>query len=73
VWIHDRTGSLLLTMLMHAALTASTWILQPAAVVGMTAVAYNVVLAVVLWIVVAAIARATGGRLSLDRRPSLAA
>jgi membrane protease YdiL (CAAX protease family) len=73
VWIHDRTGSLLLTMLMHAALTASTWIFQPAAVVGMTALAYNVVLAVVLWIVVAAIARATGGHLSLERRPRLAA
>jgi hypothetical protein len=39
----------------------------------MTALAYNVVLAVVLWIVVAAIARATGGHLALDRRPRLAA
>lgn len=73
VWIHDRTASLLLTMLMHAALTASTWILQPAAVLGMTALTYNVVLAVVLWIVVAAIASVTGGHLSLGRRPRLAA
>jgi membrane protease YdiL (CAAX protease family) len=73
VWIHDRTASLLLTMLMHAGLTASTLTLQPAAVVGMTALTYNVILAAVLWIVVAAIAMATRGQLALDRRPRLAA
>ena len=30
VWVYDRTGSLLVAMLMHASLTASTLILQPA-------------------------------------------
>src|SRR5690606_19097775 len=29
VWVYDRTGSLLLAMLMHASLSASTLILQP--------------------------------------------
>jgi len=54
VWVYDRTGSLLVAMVMHASLTASTLILQPLAA-GVPALTYNIVLAVVLWGVVAAV------------------
>jgi len=64
VWVYDRTGSLLVAILMHVSLTASTLILQPLAT-GLQAVTYDLVLAAVLWFVVAAAAMSTGGRLSL--------
>ena len=34
VWVYDRTGSVLVAMLMHVSLTASTLILQPLDVAG---------------------------------------
>lgn len=52
VWLHDRTGSLLLTMLMHAGLSSSCLILQPAST-GTPYLVWNLVLAAVMWIVVA--------------------
>lgn len=55
VHVYDRTGSLPVTMLMHASLTASTWILQPLQVAGARALTYNLVLATVLWALVAAL------------------
>jgi uncharacterized protein len=63
VWVYDRTGSLLVAMLMHASLSASTLILQPLAT-GVPYLTWNFVLAVVLWVVVAAVAVANGGHLS---------
>ena len=64
VWVYDRTESLLVAMLMHASLTASTvFILAPPAT-GMPLLAYDLVLAVALWMVVAMVAVANGGRLS---------
>jgi membrane protease YdiL (CAAX protease family) len=68
VWVNDRTGSLLVVMLMHASLTAGTLILQPLQVAGVTALVYNLVLAAALWLVIAAVAVAGGGQLS---RPAL--
>jgi membrane protease YdiL (CAAX protease family) len=53
VWVHDRTGSLLLIMLMHAVLSASTIILQPLSAEGHFT--WNFLLGLALWIVVAAI------------------
>lgn len=53
VWLHDRTGSLLLVMLMHASLSASTLILQPT-VTGLPFAAWNLGLAALLWAVVGA-------------------
>jgi uncharacterized protein len=67
VWVYDRTGSLLVAMLMHVSLTASTLILQPLDVVGMRALTYDLVLAGAMWIVVTAVALASSGQLS--RRP----
>jgi len=52
VW--DQTGSLLLAMLMHLSLTASNIILGPVATPGMMAIAFNLTLAAVMWIVAAA-------------------
>ncbi|MFN8486245.1 MAG: CPBP family intramembrane glutamic endopeptidase [Caldilineaceae bacterium] len=67
VWVYDRTGSLLVAMLMHASLSASTLILQPLAT-GAPYLIWNLGLAAVLWIVVAAVAVANHGQIS---RPPL--
>jgi membrane protease YdiL (CAAX protease family) len=68
VWVYDRTGSLLVAMLMHVSLTASTLILQPLDVAAMRAVTYDLVLAAALWLLIAALAMANGRQLS---RPPL--
>ena len=53
VWVHDRTGSLLVTMLMHASLTGSTlFVLIPAAT-GAHLMTYYVLLTAVVWAVAA--------------------
>jgi len=61
VWVHDRTGSLLVAMLMHASLTASLIILRPGAT-GMGLVLYEVMWAGVLWGVMAAAVAVTARR-----------
>jgi uncharacterized protein len=65
VWFYDHTDSLLLVMLMHAVLSASTVILGPVAAHGHFT--WNFLLGVALWGVVAVIATAKPGELS--RRP----
>jgi membrane protease YdiL (CAAX protease family) len=67
VWVYDRTGSLLVAMLMHASLTASTLILQPLDVTGMRAVTYDLILTAALWLLIAALAMANGRQLSHHR------
>jgi membrane protease YdiL (CAAX protease family) len=68
VWVYEHTGgTLLLAMLMHASLTASNVAFVPAATGG-TLVAWSLVIAVALWVVVAVVAVAGGGLLP---RPSL--
>jgi uncharacterized protein len=54
VWVYDRTGSLLVAMLMHASLTTCMLIVTPQAT-GMPLVIYNLVSAAALWVVVAAV------------------
>jgi membrane protease YdiL (CAAX protease family) len=68
VWVYDRTGSLLVAMLMHASLSASMFILAPL-VTGVAIVTSVLVWAAVLWVVVGAVALAQGGHLS--RQPPL--
>jgi membrane protease YdiL (CAAX protease family) len=63
VWVYDRTGSLLVAILMHASLVASNAILAPLAT-GVSQVTYNLMWAAVLWVVVGVVAAANGGHLS---------
>jgi membrane protease YdiL (CAAX protease family) len=63
VWVYDHTGSLLVAMLMHASLSATTLILQPLAT-GVTYLTWNFVLAAALWVVVAAVAVTNRGQIS---------
>lgn len=70
VWVYDRTGSLLVAMLMHASLVAFTLILFPPLAVEANVIS-GIACAAGLWVVVAAVALAQGGHLSrqpLQRR-----
>jgi hypothetical protein len=64
VWVYDRTGSLLVVMLMHFSLTAGNVILVPRAIPGTPLVAWSLVLAAGLWLVVAVVAVANRGQLT---------
>jgi membrane protease YdiL (CAAX protease family) len=64
VWVYDRTESLLIVMLMHATLTANTNFILSPSVKGVPFMVYYLVLAAVLWVVVAIITAANGGRLT---------
>jgi membrane protease YdiL (CAAX protease family) len=55
VWVYDRTGSLLVVMLMHASLVFSTLSLPSMELSGTTLLAWLLVWAAVLWIVAAAV------------------
>lgn len=71
VWVYDRTGSLLVAMLMHASLTASLPLILMPPATGGALLTFYVILAAVLWGVVALVAVASGGQLSrqpLQRR-----
>lgn len=67
VWVYDRTASLLVAMLMHAVLSASTLILQPQKTAGH--LTWNLVLGAALWVIVAAVAVANRGQLSRQPLP----
>jgi CAAX protease family protein len=69
VWVYDRTGSLLVAMLMHASLTASVRIFDPVPISGAPIVVYNLVLGAALWGVVAAVAFAIPGALGRSTAP----
>jgi uncharacterized protein len=58
VWVYDRTGSLLVGMLMHASLTASARIISPPAIAGASLLTFDLIWFAALWIVVAAVALA---------------
>jgi len=69
VWVYDRTGSLLVAMLMHVSFTASTMIFEPLAISGVPLSIYGLVSAAAMWVVVAAVALAN--RWQLSRQPLL--
>ena len=52
VWLYERTGSLLVAILMHTSLVASMFILVPLTIAGMALLIYDLVLAAALWVVV---------------------
>jgi uncharacterized protein len=68
VWVWEHTNSLLLAMLMHASLTASTFILGPAVISGSALLVYDVALGVVWW-VVAAVVVVNRGHLARPGKP----
>jgi hypothetical protein len=62
VWVYARTRSLLLMMLMHVSLTASTLILEPVAISGVTLMLLDLASIVAWWTVVTLIALANRGQ-----------
>lgn len=67
VWVYDRTGSLLVAMLMHASFTASWLIVMPVGISGVPFLTWYLVLTAALWVVVAAVAVANRGQLEMSR------
>jgi membrane protease YdiL (CAAX protease family) len=63
VWVYDRTGSLGVSMLMHASYTACTLTLGSAAT-GVDFLSSFFVSVVVWWLIAAAVVVANGGKLS---------
>ena len=63
VWVYDRTGSLLVAMLMHVAYTAATMIFEPVAVSGVPLFIYGWVSAAMMWVIAIAVAMANRGHL----------
>lgn len=57
VCVYDRTGSLLVVMLMHASLSASRIILNPPGLALVPGLIYDLLVAAALWVVVAAVHR----------------
>jgi hypothetical protein len=64
VWVYDRTGSLLIGMLMHLSLTASARILIPLGAVGGALLTFDLIWAAVLCLIVAVVFVASGRQLS---------
>jgi hypothetical protein len=63
VWVYERTESLLVAMLMHVSLAASTFVLTPP-LGGAPYCIMGFAYAVALWVIVAAVSLARGGYLS---------
>jgi membrane protease YdiL (CAAX protease family) len=64
VWIHDRTKSLPVVMVMHAAIVVNQLTLFPEALAGERLLIHIIVFAVTMWVMVAAVAMARGTALS---------
>jgi len=70
VWVYDRTGSLLVAMLMHASLTGGVlFIFMPLAISGVPLMTWYLALAGALWVVVGAVAVANRGQLARQTLP----
>ena len=79
VWVYDRTGSLLLAILMHAMLTANTTAIMAPSEVASSLVTYYLILTAALCVIIAVVAatnhrqptgRPLGGRQDADTVPS---
>ncbi len=58
VWVYDRTGSLLVAILMHASLTASTVVILTPQATGTSLIAYYLALTTLLWALVGVVTAA---------------
>ena len=65
VWVYDRTGSLLVAILMHTSLTFATFVLGPAVIAGSALLVVDIVSSAAWWLVVAAVFMANRGKRSL--------
>jgi hypothetical protein len=54
-WVYERTGSILMGMLMHVSFTSSLLILNQLGISGTNLATFSFVLAGAIWLVVAAI------------------
>jgi membrane protease YdiL (CAAX protease family) len=72
VWVYDRTGSLLVVILMHASLTGSARIIGAPGIAGVPLLTFDLTWFVAVWAAVGGLALATRGRLSRQplRTPS---
>ncbi len=70
VWVYDHTGSLLVVMLMHAPLAANQLILIPSTMSGASIVAFDLIFAAALWVVVGLVAWVNRGHLSRQPLPT---
>lgn len=66
VWVYDRTGSLLLLILMHIGLTAANIIFEPEAIGGPSLFIDDLAQAAAMWLLVAVVVLANRGRLERD-------
>src|SRR5215203_3934243 len=69
VWVYDRTGSLLVAMLMHASLVFAANVINPFGplkIAGVPLMTFDLIWAAVLWVVIGAIALAQGGHLTRE-------
>jgi len=69
VWLYDHTESLLMAILMHASLIASTFYILVPPATEVPLMTYYLVLAAVLWLVVAAVTVADRGQLVRQSLP----
>jgi len=68
VWVHDRTRSLLLAMLMHMALIVGNVLFVPGAIGEMPGPIWSLATAVAMWIVVGGVLVANRGTLAARRQ-----
>jgi len=64
VWVYDRTGSLLVVMLMHAVLVATQLTLLPATLTGVNLLTHIVAFAAMMWLLLVAVAVTTRGQIT---------
>jgi membrane protease YdiL (CAAX protease family) len=67
VWLHDRTGSLSLAMLMHWGYTAAAITFEPVAIAGVPLLINDVAAALTMWAVVGVVALIGRGQLAAAR------
>ena len=69
VWVYDRTESLLVSILMHASLVATTLTLPSMELSGTPLLTWLLAWAAALWVFVAAVAVTNRGHLSREPLP----